>query len=69
MQFRGSIVKKVRKEKGFKQSHLAELLGMSQSYLSKIENDRVSMSVTDLGRISTVLECEVGRFFIAKKRP
>lgn len=68
MQFRGSIVKKVRKEKGFKQSHLAELLGISQSYLSKIENDRVSMSVADLGKISTALECEVGRFFVVKKR-
>ncbi|MFM2016253.1 MAG: hypothetical protein RIQ51_1743, partial [Bacteroidota bacterium] len=36
MQFRGSIVKKVRKEKGFKQSHLAELLGIDDSAVEQM---------------------------------
>lgn len=55
MQFRGSIVKKTRKENGHKQYFFARLTSISQSHLSKIENgksipSRINYYFNDFGK-------------------
>jgi len=62
MQFRGSMVKKIREEKGYKQYFFAELLGISQSRLSKIENGKAVPTLPELIRISDFLALQVGDF-------
>ena len=52
MQFRGSIIKKTRQEQGHKQYFFAQLTGISQSHLSKIENEKAIPTLPELIIIS-----------------
>ena len=52
MQFRGSIIKKTREEQGHKQYFFAQLTGISQSHLSKIENEKAIPTLPELIIIS-----------------
>ena len=56
MQFRGSIIKKTREEQGHKQYFFAQLTGISQSHLSKIENEKVIPTLPELITMSVILE-------------
>ncbi|MES2519325.1 MAG: helix-turn-helix transcriptional regulator [Bacteroidota bacterium] len=56
IKFQGSIVKKTREEKGYKQCYLAYLIGISQSHLSKIESDKAIVTVPELVKIAGSLE-------------
>ncbi len=62
MEFRGSIVKKTREEQGHKQYFFAQLIGISQSHLSKIENEKAVPTLPELITISVILERQLGYF-------
>jgi transcriptional regulator with XRE-family HTH domain len=62
MEFKGSIVKKTRKEQGHKQYFFAQLTGISQSHLSKIENGKTVPTLPELITISVFLERNLGHF-------
>lgn len=62
MEFKGSIVKKTREEQGHKQYFFARLTGISQSQLSKIENDKAIPTLPELITISVFLDRKLGHF-------
>ncbi|PWK19463.1 helix-turn-helix protein [Arcicella aurantiaca] len=62
MKFQGSIVKKTREEKGYKQCYLAYLIGISQSHLSKIESDKAVVTVPELVKIANSLDKQFSYF-------
>lgn len=51
----GATIKKLRKEKGIRQIDFANKCGISQTYLSQIENDNRNPTVDVLEKISKVL--------------
>jgi transcriptional regulator with XRE-family HTH domain len=62
MQFQGSIIKKTREEQGHKQYFFAQLTGISQSHLSKIENEKAIPTLPELITMSVILERQLGYF-------
>jgi transcriptional regulator with XRE-family HTH domain len=62
MEFKGSIVKKTREEQGHKQYFFAQLTGISQSHLSKIENGKAVPTLPEFIKISVFLERKLGDF-------
>lgn len=52
----GATIKKMRKEKKITQIDFAKQCGISQTYLSQLENDERNPTVDVLERISNVLE-------------
>ena len=52
-------LKAVRKEKGLSQRALAQLTGLPQSHISKIERGVVDMRLSSLVEIARVLELEL----------
>lgn len=62
MEFKDSIVKKTREEQGHKQYFFAQLTGISQSHLSKIENEKAIPTLPELITISVILERNLGHF-------
>ncbi len=62
MEFRGSIVKKTREEQGHKQYYFAQLTGISQSHLSKIESGKAVPTLDELITISVILHRQMGHF-------
>jgi transcriptional regulator with XRE-family HTH domain len=62
MKFDGSIVKKTREEQGHKQYFFAQLTGISQAHLSKIENGKAIPTLPELIAISINLERQLGYF-------
>jgi transcriptional regulator with XRE-family HTH domain len=62
MEFKGSIVKEARQEKGHKQYSFARLTGISQAHLSKIESGKAIPSLSELIAISVKLEKQLGHF-------
>lgn len=52
----GKEIKKARIEKGLKQKDLQEMTGLSQKYLSQIENDAVDPRASILRRIAQALK-------------
>jgi transcriptional regulator with XRE-family HTH domain len=62
MEFRGSIVKKTRQEQGHKQYFFAQLTGISQAHLSKIENGKAIPTLPELIAISIILGRQLGYF-------
>ena len=55
----GEIVTEIRKYKKFSQSALADLLGITQAYLSQIENDQKFPSNALLKKISNIFQIPV----------
>lgn len=56
----GDNIKKIRKEKGLKQTDFANLLNISQSYLSDLENSRKNISVDTAKQIAKNLNVTMG---------
>jgi len=54
----GNRLKRLRKEKELTQAHLADQLGISASYLNLLENNRRSMTVPLLLRLSQLLKVD-----------
>jgi DNA-binding XRE family transcriptional regulator len=47
----GSLIYEARREKGLTQEELAEIVGTTKSYISKIENDIKEVRISTLQRI------------------
>ncbi|MDZ7900160.1 MAG: helix-turn-helix transcriptional regulator [Arcicella sp.] len=62
MKFHGSIVKKTRQEQGHKQYYFAQLTGISQPHLSKIEKEKAFPTLLELIAISVTLNKSLGHF-------
>jgi transcriptional regulator with XRE-family HTH domain len=60
----GMTIKTLRKHKGIKQKELALKLGISNAYLSSIENDKREPSLELTKALASHLEVPVGYFFI-----
>lgn len=56
----GDNIKKIRKERGLKQTDFANLLNISQSYLSDLENSRKNISVDTAKQIAKKLNVTMG---------
>lgn len=56
----GQRVKQKRKSVGLTQEKLAEELSVTVGYVSQIESGRVKTNLEMLGKISTILNCDVG---------
>jgi len=59
----GSKLKIARKLKGLKLKELAESVGCSESFLSKIENDKVQPSLQTLHAIVSALDTSISELF------
>lgn len=49
-------IRKLRREKDFSQDYMAEVLGLSQSQYSRIENGECSVDIDKANKIAEVLE-------------
>jgi len=52
---RGSTIRRLRVEAGLTQSQLAELVGVSQAHIAKIENEKVDPRLSTVNKIMEVL--------------
>jgi predicted transcriptional regulator len=52
----GSLLKKMREEVGMTQEQLAELAGISQAHVAKIENEKVNPRLSTVNKIMSVLK-------------
>lgn len=57
----GVRLRRLRQEKSLTQSQLAKLTGVRQSHISKIENNRSSVSIETLEKIANALGVSPGR--------
>lgn len=53
----GRAVKAKRAEMGISQEHLADEAGMARSFLSKIENGKIGITLITLTKLSLALDC------------
>jgi transcriptional regulator with XRE-family HTH domain len=65
----GAIVKTLRVERGWTLAEVSRRTGYRVSSLSKIENDRVSLTYDKLLRLSAAFEVDISRLFGAQKTP
>lgn len=56
----GQRIRKARKAKKLTQAKVAAALEISISYVSQIENGKVSLNLPRLAQISAILECDMG---------
>ena len=59
----GSVVKKLRMEKGLTLQQLADMTSLTAAYISKIENEKVSPSIQTLKKLADALEASITEFF------
>src|ERR1700727_504132 len=59
----GSILKSIRTERGWTLAQVSQLTDLPIATLSKIENDKISLSYDKLVRISKGLGIDIGRLF------
>jgi transcriptional regulator with XRE-family HTH domain len=62
----GAMLRAIRAERGWTLAQVSECTGLPIATLSKIENDKISLSYEKLVRISNGLEIDIGRLFGAK---
>ena len=60
----GKRVKFLRMEKGISQTHMAEMIGLSQTNLSNMESGRTAITIQNLFKMREVLKCKMSDFFI-----
>jgi transcriptional regulator with XRE-family HTH domain len=54
----GDKIRLVREQRGYSQEHLADIMGINRSTISKIENGKFSITVDYLVRFSLFLDYE-----------
>lgn len=52
----GKLIKKMRKEAGLTQQKLADLVGITQAHIAKIENEKVNPRLSTINKIMFVLK-------------
>jgi transcriptional regulator with XRE-family HTH domain len=62
----GTMLRAIRTERGWTLAQVSERTGLPIATLSKIENDKISLSYEKLVRISNGLGIDIGRLFGAK---
>lgn len=55
----GQLIKEVRKEKGLTQQQLGELIGVTKSQISKLENGTSNMTIGTIFRVFEAMNSEV----------
>lgn len=55
----GQLIKEVRKAKGLKQNELGDLIGVSKSQISKLENGTSNMTINTIFKIFEAMQSEV----------
>ena len=60
----GKRVKFLRMERGISQTHMAGMLGLSQTNLSNMESGRTAITIQNLFKIQKVLGCKMTDFFV-----
>lgn len=56
----GSVLKSLRKQRGFSLARVAEACGLSTSFLSAVERGKSDISVTRLARVAAVFNHDLG---------
>jgi HTH-type transcriptional regulator, competence development regulator len=65
----GDLLREKRRSAGLSQRQLAERAGVDFSYISKLENDRLSPPADDtVVRLSEILRCPAEELFAAAKK-
>jgi transcriptional regulator with XRE-family HTH domain len=59
----GQVLRRLRVEKSLTLQQIADMLGVTASYLSQLENEKVSPSIQTLKNIADVLEVSILEFF------
>ena len=62
----GAVVRAVREQRGWTLADVSARTGLSVSTLSKVENDKMSLTYDKLSRISKGLAIDIGQLFVAK---
>lgn len=62
-QYRGSMIRRIRKSQNMILADLAQKTGLSLSFLSQVERGIINPSINSLRRIAFALETPVSRFF------
>ena len=57
----GTRIKRLREERNYSQSYLAQKLGITQKAYSKIETNQTRLSVDDLLKIADILETSIDK--------
>jgi transcriptional regulator with XRE-family HTH domain len=65
----GSVLKGLRLSNGWTLAEVSRRTGLPVSTLSKVENDKMSLSYDKLARISRGLEIDIGQLFSAETAP
>ncbi|HEY5107701.1 MAG TPA: XRE family transcriptional regulator [Caulobacteraceae bacterium] len=65
----GAMLKALRLQKGWKLAEVSERTGLPISTLSKVENDKMSLSYEKLARISRGLNVDIGLLFAQNPSP
>ena len=60
----GKRVKFLRMEKGISQTHMAEMIGLSQTNLSNMESGRTAITIQNIFKMRKVLGCKMSDFFV-----
>lgn len=60
----GATITQIRKERSLKQKELADLVGIGQSYMSKLEKETKTPSLETLEAIATALEIPLPILFL-----
>lgn len=61
--FVGLRIKQLRKENSISQEQLALLSGLDRTYIASVENGRRNISIINIQRIATALNCDLQSFF------
>lgn len=61
----GKAIKKIRSQKSIRQGDLAERIGITQAYLSQIENNRKQPNLSTLQELSDVLNVPLPVIFFS----
>jgi len=59
------LIRQSRKQKGYSQTRLAELIGVDRKTINRIENEHFSPSVENLVKIFHILEIKFQKAFVA----
>jgi len=62
----GVKIKQLRNKKGISLRKLAAIIDVDHSYLSRVENGKVTPSLETIVKIAQALECDVADFFERK---